>query len=122
MTRVLVCGSRDWTDKDAIYRAIRSVPGVSAILHGGARGADRIAGEYARDHGILEEVYPADWTHLGRSAGPIRNQHMLEHGHPDLVLAFPTPYGKGTWDMMFRAHRAGVRVQAYGDGQMWNIR
>ena len=34
----------------------------------------------------------------GNAAGPIRNQRMLDHGKPDIVVAFPG--GSGTADMV----------------------
>ena len=48
-----------------------------------------------------------DWA-LGRKAGPIRNQRMLDDGKPDLVIAFSG--GKGTAGMMAIARRAGVKI------------
>lgn len=47
------------------------------------------------------------------AAGPIRNQHMLDIGKPDVVLAFPG--GRGTEDMIRRAEKAGVPVKRIGD-------
>jgi hypothetical protein len=43
----------------------------------------------------------------------VRNQHMLDNGHPDLVAAFvdkPLSESKGTADMVRRAIVAGVPV------------
>lgn len=45
---------------------------------------------------------------LDRSAGPKRNQRMLDKGKPDLVLAFPG--GDGTADMVRKAKSAGVPI------------
>ena len=50
--------------------------------------------------------YVADWATHGKKAGPLRNQRMIDEGHPDLVIAFPG--GKGTDDMTRRALAAGV--------------
>lgn len=50
----------------------------------------------------------ADWDGLGRKAGPIRNQRMLDEGKPDLVVAFPGD--KGTADMVRRARTASLEV------------
>ena len=50
----------------------------------------------------------AEWHRLGRKAGPIRNQRMLDEGKPDLVVAFPG--GTGTAGMVALACKAGVRV------------
>jgi hypothetical protein len=110
MARVLVCGGRDFADRamlrhhlDLLYRV-----GWSAVIHGGATGADTLAGEWAALRGIPVEVYPADWRRYGRMAGPMRNQRMLTDGAPDLVVAFPG--GAGTADMVRRATDAGVPV------------
>jgi UDP-N-acetylmuramoylalanine-D-glutamate ligase len=52
-------------------------------------------------------IYPAKWDLHGKSAGPIRNQQMLDTG-VDLVIAFPG--GKGTAHMVSIAKKAGVKV------------
>ncbi len=78
------------------------------LIHGGADGADTMAGEWAATKPEIERyVSKADWAMFGRSAGPIRNAHMLEW-KPDLVVAFPG--GSGTLDMVSKAIAAGVRV------------
>jgi hypothetical protein len=85
--------------------------GVTTLIHGGARGADSLAAEWAMANGIpvLEyPVTPEDWRTIGKAAGPMRNQRMLDEGKPDLVVAFPG--GSGTADMVRRAQRAGVKV------------
>jgi hypothetical protein len=86
--------------------AARGRPTV--VIHGDARGADRLAGEIANAAGIPVESYPADWVKHGRAAGPIRNQLMLDVAKPDVVLAMPG--GNGTADMVRRAKAAGVAV------------
>jgi hypothetical protein len=35
------------------------------------------------------EVTQGEWDELGKKAGPLRNQRMLDEGKPDLVVAFP---------------------------------
>jgi hypothetical protein len=53
------------------------------------------------------EEYKADWDTYGKSAGPIRNQKMLDTGI-DYVIAFPG--GRGTEHMKKIARKAGVTV------------
>jgi hypothetical protein len=105
---VLVCGSRGWTDETAIHRELEKLAPGSRVIHGGARGADSIAGELARERGLEVVVYPADWHAHGKGAGPIRNQQMLDEGRPDFVWAFTlgTP---GTADMLRRSYAALAR-------------
>ena len=82
------------------------------MIDGDQRGADRMAGRWARLRGIENLIFTADWAKRGKGAGPIRNQRMLDEGRPDLVVAFLG--GKGTTDMVRRAERAGVAVQRVG--------
>lgn len=111
MTRVLVCGGRDYRDRGAVYAALDSLHAehrFSMVIAGGARGADALAADWARERGTPTEIYMADWEHFGRKAGPLRNGRMLAEGKPDLVVAFPG--SKGTANMVEQARAAGVRV------------
>lgn len=111
--RVLVCGGRDFRDWQAVHAALDDL-GPTVLIEGGAAGADRLARCWAVEHGVPVVTYAADWQAHGRSAGPRRNQFMLEDGKPDLVLAFPG--GSGTADMCRRAKRAGIPVRQLQNG------
>lgn len=110
--RVLVCGGRDYCDAKRIWSVLdhylREGDDFECLMHGAARGADTIAGEWATARGVQVLSFPADWNGLGNSAGPTRNAQMLREGKPTLVIAFPG--GRGTADMTGRARRAGVPV------------
>lgn len=109
--RVLVCGGRDYADAARLYGVLDELhrkQGIGCVIEGNARGADRMAGYWARKHRIDNLKFPADWATNGKAAGPIRNRQMLEEGRPDLVLAFPG--GRGTADMVRQAKAAGVSV------------
>lgn len=108
---VLVCGGRDFKDRDLLFGTLDRLMlddehGIERIIHGGASGADTLAGEWAMLHEVVCEVYPAKWKTHGRKAGPIRNQQMLDEAMPDVVVAMPG--GFGTSDMVLRARRAEV--------------
>jgi hypothetical protein len=107
--RILVCGSRHWTDKSAIRRALSAFEPGDVVIHGGAPGADTIAGEAALVLGLKVEIYPADWERYGKAAGPIRNQLMID-SKPHCVVAFPLPNSRGTLDTIRRAQAAGIPV------------
>jgi hypothetical protein len=113
---VLICGGRDYSDWDFMKEVLESAKreGFDQIIHGGASGADAMAREIGFSLGFRILCYRAEWAKYGRSAGPIRNQTMLEEGKPDLVIAFPG--GRGTADMVSRANYAGVRVIELADG------
>jgi predicted Rossmann-fold nucleotide-binding protein len=109
--RLLVCGGRDYVDRDAVWRALdklNAVRGVACVIQGGAAGADRLAYEWATEREVQVEHFPANWTLYGRAAGPIRNRQMIADGRPDGVVAFPG--GRGTADMICAATEAGLKV------------
>jgi len=112
MTKALFCGSRDWFEEWPIEHALKKLPEGSTVIHGDARGADRIAGRLASALGFEVQAFPADWS-KGLSAGPVRSQRMLDEGNPDVVYAFPTSESRGTWDMVRRARKAGIPVEVY---------
>ena len=107
MTRVLVCGGRNYDDKKTVWRVLNLLK-PTRIIHGGADGADELAGEYAIEKDLSESMFPAQWKVHGKSAGPLRNQQMLDEAKPNLVVAFPG--GNGTQDMVKRSRAKGVLV------------
>ena len=78
------------------------------IVHGDARGADRLAADVAMSHGFWVEAHPAQWTRDGNAAGPKRNEMLAKLG-ADLCIAFPG--GRGTADMVRRAEKHGIPVR-----------
>jgi aspartokinase-like uncharacterized kinase len=105
--RVIVCGGRDYADRRRVVEVLAGLPEDTVVVHGAARGADRIAGEVATSLGLRVEAHPANWRCHGKAAGPLRNRAMLAAG-VDLVVAFPG--GSGSADMVRRARRAGIHV------------
>lgn len=127
--RVLVCGGRDygrkWNGKewfkdeehiDRLYKVLdaalasaRMASKTFVLIHGDARGADRLSHEWAQDRQIRDiRVYEADWETHGKSAGPVRNKKMLTEGNPHVIIAFEG--GRGTADMIRQGKKAGVPV------------
>jgi hypothetical protein len=114
--RLLVCGGRNFSDEDSLALWMREAVAVLGVerpedmlvIHGGARGADSVAGRIAAGSKVPVQVYPADWNQYGRRAGFLRNKQMLDEGRPDLVLA--APGGVGTAMMVKIALAAGVPV------------
>lgn len=106
--RVLVCGGRDFEDEGLMGRILDTIP-ISTVIHGMARGADRMGGAYAKLHGLDVVEFPALWDTHGKRAGHVRNAQMLTEGQPDLVVAFPG--GRGTDNMIEQAKKAGVEVK-----------
>lgn len=116
MVTVLVCGSRDYSNRVEIAGAMQEVfnrfGGFVQVVHGDCSGADAIAANEAKAMGFRVVPVPAQWSKYGRAAGPKRNEMMLRQFGPELVLAFSSkPYlTRGTADMVRRARAAGVEV------------
>lgn len=111
--KLLVTGGRSYSDHKRLSDELNKLEDqLDEIAHGGAKGADTLAGTWAVGHGIPCRVFPADWERHGRAAGPIRNREMLQAFRPDRVLAFTG--GVGTADMVSLAEAAGIPVEKHG--------
>lgn len=134
--RVLVCGGRDYgvqpwqsvsdtlfgdtpdtvpvgcwrREREVLEQTMQQMKdaGMTLLIHGDARGADRLAGDWAERNGVHQLAFPAQWERYGKQAGLIRNMRMLDE-KPAIVIAFPG--GRGTADMVRRAEAAGVSVR-----------
>lgn len=114
--RILVTGSRDWTDEaciEAAFRSISNYPEYVTLVSGACpTGADAMAENIAAELGWNVETYPADWEQYGKRAGFIRNSHMVELG-ADLCLAFIKNESRGASMTADLARAAGIRLEVY---------
>lgn len=107
MRIVLVCGGRGYDHAGLVDRCLDRLHAereITILVHGGADGADTLAGRWARGAGVREEPFPI----LPGEGGFRRNERMLAASEPDLVVHFPGR--RGTADMVHRAREAGVPV------------
>ncbi len=112
--RMLVTGSRTWTDETVIATALREQWGEgAAVLVSGAcpRGADAIAERLWAGWGGPVERHPADWD-SGRDAGIRRNAAMVASG-ADVCLAFIRERSPGASHTARLAEHAGIPVRHY---------
>lgn len=121
--RVLVCGGRTFSDHDLVFTTLDRLHAdnpIELVIHGDARGADRLAQTWALSNGVAEQAFKAKWNDVkglsprtlkqdarGRLfnplAGFVRNEEMLR-ACPTHAIAFPG--GNGTNDMCKRIRRA----------------
>lgn len=109
---VLCCGDRYWTQYTPILRALLLLPKGSHVVHGDCDGADKMSGFVASQLKHKVSRHRADWKQFGRSAGPRRNQQMLNE-HPDISLGFTFhdrfSESLGTLDMTKRMTEARIK-------------
>lgn len=146
--RLLVCGGREFGldyDRRGTHRPQAAMERnglrelldewhsrrpITHVIQGGARGADALAGAWARQWTVPCAVFSISqdrwdaWMQAGRpspSPGHERNAQMLLEGGPDAVLAFPG--GTGTEDMVRQAVEAGCPTAraVFADGR-WEVR
>lgn len=115
-------------------RWIRDVEEV-IVIHGGAKGLDSLAVPHIVADGfnceVKVEVMKPKWVKLGKAAGSVRNQEMVDRavelqmqGYRVFVLAFPMrdreedlmlpphkrEHSRGTYDCMAKARMARLQV------------
>lgn len=117
-TRILVCGSRDYPDKERVYEVLDAyfarVGPRLMIISGGATGADSFARQWAVEQQVDHVTLYAKWDLEGKGAGPIRNRRMAKL-RPKLVLAFSKDFDKsrGTSDMIRVAEKNDIKVKKF---------
>lgn len=111
---VLVTGGRAFNDQRRVFEVLDEFDreiGIDLVIQGGAEGADKHARLWACANERPCATYHAHWASLGKAAGVLRNDWMLEFGKPDIVIAFPG--GRGTTHMKNAARKAGVNVRSH---------
>lgn len=110
MIKVLVCGGRNYDDFLTLDETLENLDihqGIELIIQGGAKGADKLAQDWAYMCNKPCLRVPAEWSKHGKKAGILRNIKMLQYG-PNLVVAFPG--GRGTAHMTKIAKEAGIDI------------
>jgi YspA, cpYpsA-related SLOG family len=135
--KVVICGSRDFTDGEAMFRWLDKFHAqrpITLVIEGGQRkwdtaarkhigGADFWANQWAKARGIECQTVEAEWNNLslpgqqrwysnGRKinlgAGPIRNKRMATEFGATACISFGG--GRGTASMEFEAKLAGLEL------------
>ena len=117
---ILVTGARDWNDEQLIYEKLKEfVSRKVLIIHGCCQGVDMISDKVGKNLGFDILAKPAEWSHYGRAAGPIRNKEMINEvlkyknlGVETIVYAFHDNVDKsrGTKNCVNQATKMGLKV------------
>jgi hypothetical protein len=116
-TVILVTGSRQvrWNRSKLLFDVLSKQP-MALYVEGGAEGIDSACRTWCFERALPIVHWQADWHHAGRSAGPQRNQEMVDFlvrmrnaGSNVYCLAFPAKGSVGTWDCVDRCRKANIR-------------
>jgi hypothetical protein len=129
--RILITGSRDWTDEKMIREALLAANAdnpyqwKTILVHGGARGADQMAAEIAHSLGWSIETHRARWNHhddncpawhegepVCKRAGHRRNEEMVKLG-ADICLAFIKNNSAGATGCAKSAEKFGIPTERF---------
>ena len=97
--KIGVVGSRTFRDYDLMRNTLDAYD-ITEIISGGAAGADLLVERYAREKNINLTIHDALWSTNEKSAGPIRNQKIVDDS--DFIIAF--------WDGKSRGTASTIRI------------
>ena len=92
--KIAVIGSRNFADYELLKKTLSEITGITKVISGGAKGADSLAEQWAKENEIETVIYKPDWAKYGRGAGVVRNRLIIEDC--DLCIAFWDGESKGT--------------------------
>jgi hypothetical protein len=119
---LLIAGTRTYNDYDEFCKIVDNLLSKVKltyniqIIHGGANGADTLAGIYAKNYGYDCKVFMANWDTYGKSAGYRRNLEMhnyikqFEHRG---CICFWDGKSKGTQHNFKIANNANTPLKIY---------
>lgn len=110
--KVLIIGSRSWTDEGRIYSFLANYPKNTQLIHGGGRGAEQLASGVAKRLGMKEREFKSDVKNFGQAAVAVRNHDMLTRGKPTVVAYFHNNLSKSraTAELVREARGLGITV------------
>ena len=105
--KVGVVGSRTFNDYKLLSDTLKKIE-ITTIVSGGARGADKLGEQYAKENNIPTIIFLPDWDKHGKSAGFIRNTDIINES--ELVIAFWDQESRGTLDSIEKAKKLNKQV------------
>lgn len=99
--KIAIVGSRTFNDYSVLQGFIRNKCNEehltpTAVVSGGARGADALGERYANDYQLPLILHKPDWERYGKRAGFLRNRNIINDC--DVCFAFWDGQSRGTAD------------------------
>ena len=105
--KVAVIGSRGFTHYELVKETLSKLE-ITLIVSGGAKGADTLGEQYAKENNIPTKIFLPDWTKHGKCAGMLRNTDIINEA--DIVVAFWDGSSKGCKDSITKAQKQNKKV------------
>jgi hypothetical protein len=107
--KTIIAGSRNCNDYHLLLDAIDECGWTpTVVISGAAKGVDTMGEDWAYDHGVPCEKYPAEWSVYGKSAGFKRNVKMASKAQA--LIALWDGISSGTGHMIDIAKTEGLQV------------
>ena len=84
--RIAIVGSREFGNLKLVENFVKHLPENCLIVSGGANGVDKCAENIASMCSVPTKIYKPDWKTLGKAAGFIRNEKIVDDC--DICVAF----------------------------------
>jgi hypothetical protein len=111
--RLLITGSRTWTDEPTITRELMARFSAQKLLvSGNAVGADEMCEQAWEAMGGQVERHRPDWKRYGRHAGTRRDEDMVKLG-ADECVAFIQESSRGATYTAELARKAGIPTDTH---------
>jgi len=108
--KVAIVGSRGFNDMELLRATLEEFRGqITLIVSGGAKGADTLGEQYAKENGIPTLIFKPDWEKHGKAAGFIRNKDIVENA--DTVVAMWDGASHGTENSIQHGYKMNKRVK-----------
>ena len=107
--KLAVIGSRGFDNYELVEKVLNDYKDkVTLLISGGAKGADTLGEQWAKNNNIETLIFPADWIKYGKRAGFVRNNDIVYSC--DLCVAFWDGNSKGTLDSINKAKAMNKEV------------
>ena len=107
--KLAVIGSRGFDNYELVEKVLNEYKDkVTLVISGGAKGADTLGEQWAKNNNINTLIYPAEWEKYGKRAGHIRNTDIINSC--EFCIAFWDGKSAGTQDSIKKAQQMKKQV------------
>ena len=117
--KLAVIGSRTFDNYELLVESIKGITKkdkpFTHIVSGGAKGADKLGEQYAKEYKLETIIYYPNWQKYGKAAGFIRNEDIIKEA--DEVIAFWDGQSRGTLNSINHAKKQKKLIHLIHFGQ-----